>query len=295
MRVSCFTFIRNGVRLGYPFVESIRSALPLCDEFIVVCGDCSDDTRDRIAAIGDPRIRIIDSVWSAAMQTKGYVFAQQKMIGQFNCSGDWAFYIEGDEILHEDDVETVRAAMERHHGDPRVEALYFDYHHFWGSVDWVGASHSFYRQEARIIRTSLRSFTDDSIGFLVLERGRKGRRPYAAPTGAPLYHYGNARAATFMAEKYVEIAPAYGRAAHKPEKVTAAGYYANWDRRLLRCFEGTHPAVMADWIATCAEKAFEPVVMPRLRRRQRRNLLTLAVERILPVDFSKRHFIRAKI
>ena len=32
MRVSGFTFIRNGTMLGYPFVESIRSALPLCDE-----------------------------------------------------------------------------------------------------------------------------------------------------------------------------------------------------------------------------------------------------------------------
>src|SRR5262245_20780388 len=126
MRVSRFTFIRNGVKLGYPFIESIKSALPLYDEIVVVCGDCSDDTRDRIAAIGDPRIRIIDTVWSAAMRTKGYVFAQQKMIGQFSCSGDWAFYIEGDEVLHEDDVDIVRAAMARHLDNPRVEALYFD-------------------------------------------------------------------------------------------------------------------------------------------------------------------------
>jgi hypothetical protein len=294
MRISCFTFIRNGVRLGYPFVESIRSALPLCDEFIVVCGDCSDDTRERIVAIGDPRIRIVDTVWSTAMRTKGYVLAQQKMIGQFNCSGDWAFYIEGDEILHEDDLETVRDAMERHYGDPRVEALYFDYYHFWGSVDWVGASHSFYRQEARIIRTSLRSFTDDSIEFLVLEDGRKGRRPNAAPTGAMLYHYGNARAATFMAEKCAEIAPAYDRPANRPVNPLAA-YYAGWDRRLLRRFDGRHPAVMADWIATCAEKAFEPAVTTELGPRQRRNLLSLTIERILPVDFSKRHFIRIKV
>jgi hypothetical protein len=62
MRVSCFTFIRNGTKLKYPFVESIRSALPLCDEFIVAVGDCQDDTRERVLAIADPRIRIIDTV-----------------------------------------------------------------------------------------------------------------------------------------------------------------------------------------------------------------------------------------
>src|SRR5262249_51499470 len=201
-----------------------------------------------------------------SMRTKGYAYAQQKMIGQFNCSGDWAFYIEGDEVLHEDDLDTVRSAMAKHLDDRRVEALYFDYFHFWGSVDWVGASHSFYRQEARIIRPSLRSFTNDSIGFLILEDDRKGRRPYAAPTGATLYHYGNARDASFLAEKYAERAPVYGRPPYKPGNVTAAAFYAGWDRRLLRRFEGRHPAVMADWIATCAEKDFEPVAMlPRLR------------------------------
>ena len=58
--------------------------------------------------------------------------------------------------------------------------------------------------------------------------------------------------------------------------------------------EGRHPAIMSGWIATAAEKDFEPVVT-RLRPRQRRNLLSLTVERFLPVDFSKRHFIRAKV
>ena len=35
MKISAFTFLRNGVLLGYPFEESIRSVLPLVDEFVV--------------------------------------------------------------------------------------------------------------------------------------------------------------------------------------------------------------------------------------------------------------------
>ena len=34
MKVSGFTFLRNPHKLGYPFIESIRSVLPIVDEFI---------------------------------------------------------------------------------------------------------------------------------------------------------------------------------------------------------------------------------------------------------------------
>ena len=44
MKVSGFSFLRDGVKLGYPFVESIRSALPVCDEFIVAVGRSDDGT-----------------------------------------------------------------------------------------------------------------------------------------------------------------------------------------------------------------------------------------------------------
>ena len=44
MKVSGFTFLRNGQEFGYPFIQSIRSILPLVDEFIIVLGLCDDDT-----------------------------------------------------------------------------------------------------------------------------------------------------------------------------------------------------------------------------------------------------------
>jgi hypothetical protein len=91
MRVSGLTFVRNGTMLGYPFVESICSALPICEEFAVAVGAGEDDTPDRIQAIGDPKIRILKTRWNEGITAKGYVYAQQKMIAQFNCTGDWAF------------------------------------------------------------------------------------------------------------------------------------------------------------------------------------------------------------
>ena len=100
MKVSAFTFIKNGQILGYPFLQSIQSVLPIVDEFVINVGKSEDDTLDLVKSISSPKIRVIESNWNENMQDRGYVYGQQKMIAQFNCVGDWAFYIEGDEIYH---------------------------------------------------------------------------------------------------------------------------------------------------------------------------------------------------
>ena len=139
MKVSGFTFLRNGQKLGYPFVASIRSILPLVDEFVIALGPCDDDTEKMLREIGDPKIRIIPTQWNERIQpgysVKGFVYGQQKSIALFNCTGDWAFYLEADEVVHEDDLPKIRAAMEKHLDDARVEALAFDYLHFYGNAN----------------------------------------------------------------------------------------------------------------------------------------------------------------
>ena len=44
MKVSGFTFCRNAVRYDYPVTESIRSIVPIVDEFVVNVGRCEDGT-----------------------------------------------------------------------------------------------------------------------------------------------------------------------------------------------------------------------------------------------------------
>jgi glycosyltransferase involved in cell wall biosynthesis len=137
MKVSGFTFLRNGQKLGYPFVESIRSILPIVDEFVIALGPCDDDTEKLVREIGDRKILVIPTQWNERIQpdysVNGFVYGQQKSIALFNCTGDWAFYLEADEVLHENELPKIRAAMERHLGEARVEALAFDYLHFYGN------------------------------------------------------------------------------------------------------------------------------------------------------------------
>ena len=73
MKVSAFTFIKNGVILGYPFLQSIKSVLPIVDEFVINVGDSEDETLQLIQEIKNPKIRIIESKWSQNMRDRGYV------------------------------------------------------------------------------------------------------------------------------------------------------------------------------------------------------------------------------
>jgi glycosyltransferase involved in cell wall biosynthesis len=291
MRVSGFTFVRNAHRYGYPVVESIRSALPLVDEFVVAVGRCDDGTRESIAAIGDPRIRIIDTEWNEKAPALGFLLAQQKMIAEFNCTGDWAIYIEADEVLHEDDLPALRESMARHLPDPRVEALYVDFLHFYGSAEWLAQGHVWYKQEARVIRNDLRAMTTDSLYFLVFDHKKRGRYPRAASAGARYFHYGHCRASAIHAVRRKELMEIDHNAPAAIDEIRAEAIYCP-DIRLLKRFEGTHPAVMKEWIATRSERNFTPVARTPLKGRALRNYLGIQLGRLTGLDLSKRHFTR---
>ena len=67
--------------------------------------------------IDDPKIRIIHAQWNECIRpdysVKGFVYGQQKSIALFNCTGDWAFYLEADEVIHENDLPKIRAARRK--------------------------------------------------------------------------------------------------------------------------------------------------------------------------------------
>lgn len=288
MKISGFTFLRNGTLMGYPYVESIRSILPLVDEFVINVGEGDDDTLERVMAIADPKLRIIRSHWNDRMHSKGFVYAQQKMIAQYNCTGDWAFYLEGDEVLHENDLDRIRDSMLLHLGNPKVEALAFHYHHFYGTPHQTATSAAWYRNEVRVIRNTIRTYAPDGLYWMVLPTHRRGRHPYAAHTGATIYHYGWARSASKMAEKTKRIAQYWDSVA--PPKFD----YGNIDAKILKPFSGTHPAVMAEWIRTEAEQEFRPNPDYQLSRREKKHRISRKLEDLFGWDLSKKHYLPVK-
>ena len=109
MKISAFSFLRNGAKLHYPIIESIRSALPVVDEFVIALGDSDpdDDTREKIEALGSDKITLIDTIWDLDQFPNGTVYAQQTDVAKSHCTGDWLLYLQGDEVLHEDDAPKI--------------------------------------------------------------------------------------------------------------------------------------------------------------------------------------------
>jgi hypothetical protein len=282
MKVSAFTFIKNGQILGYPFIQSIQSILPIVDEFVINVGQSEDDTLALIQSINDSKIRIIQSTWNDNMHDRGYVYGQQKMIAQFNCTGDWAFYIEGDEVYHEDDLDKIKASMQAHVDNPEVEALVFDFYHFYGNANSYLDSPGWYRSEARIIKNSVRSYAPDGLFWLVLGSNKKGRYPKAKHTGVHCYHYGWVRSEEQMNLKSEKVQKYWGGKAVKID-------YSQMDQSIIKEFSGTHPAVVQDWLPK-NKGIYQVDPNYQLTKKQKKHHLMIKFEKWFGLELSKKHF-----
>ena len=247
MHIAGFTIIRNALRNDYPVVEAICSILPVVDEMVVSVGDSDDGTEELIRSIGSPKIRLVHSVWDPALRTGGTVLAVEtdKAFRQISPAADWAFYLQADEVVHERYHDAIRQAAAQHLHDPAVEGLLFDYEHFYGTYDYVGASRRWYRHEVRIIRNdpAIHAYRD-AQGFR-----RAGQKLRVQPAQATVYHYGWVKEPRQMRSKMDSLATFWdgGQAPAGPANPAAAFAYEDFDA--LRYFEGTHPAVMRERVA----------------------------------------------
>ena len=283
MKISGFTFIRNGTILGYPFIESINSILPICDEFIIAVGPSEDDTLTLLKKIKSKKIKIIQTQWNENMKDRGFVYAQQKMIAQFNCSGDWAFYLEGDEVIHQDDLKTIKKVMQTSLNNSNIESLVFDYYHFFGSKDWIATSPAWYRNEARIIRNNLRAWSPDALYFVNMDKNKKGRYPNAILVGVPIYHYGHIRSVASMNDKLKRVGKYW-----KTKIPNFISYKI--DPQAVKPFLGQHPFIMNKWLKEKAEPFFNPDKNHLLTKREKKHRWLMLLEKWLNKDLTNKHF-----
>jgi len=282
MKISAFTFIKNGQILGYPFLQSIQSVLPIVDEFVINVGESEDDTLSLIESISSSKIRIIKSKWNDSMIDRGYVYGQQKMIAQFNCTGDWAFYIEGDEIYHENDLNQIQSAMQNYLKDSNVEALVFDFYHFYGNANTYLDSPGWYRSEARVIKNSVRSYAPDGLFWVVLDQNKKGRYPRAKHIGVNCYHYGWVRSEEEMNLKSQKVQKYWGKDYVKVD-------YSQINSMIFKEFKGSHPKIIQSWLPKDIG-IFNADSDYKLSSKEKKHQILLKIENIFGNDFSKKHY-----
>jgi glycosyltransferase involved in cell wall biosynthesis len=243
MSISGFSFARNADKLGYPVAESILSILPVCDEFVVAIGkgDADDKTRLLVESIGSEKIKIIDTEWTDRETLKNAIYSQQTNIALRECKGDWCFYIQADEVLHEKYLETIVRKCELYKNDPEIEGLLFAYRHFWGDYDHYQAGHAWYPNEIRIVRNGIGvESIGDAQSFRI-----DTRKLRVARAEATMFHYGYVRDSRLMQTRNVEIETTY-RGKEETKKLFAKQPklfdYGTLQNKYV--FTGSHPAVL---------------------------------------------------
>lgn len=262
MKISGFTFVKNATKLYIPVKESISSILPLVDEFWIALGkgDEEDHTRTEIESLQSDKIRIINTEWDTPSFPKNTVFAHQTDIAKEKCTGDWLFYLQCDEVVHEKYLETIRKDCEKYLDDQEVEGILFHYKHFWGDYEHYHVGHNWYPKEIRIIRNkpeihswrdaqSFRKFKEFNYSFEDYWKKEDSEKLKVALSEAYIYHYGWVRPPEMMTIKDKSNSTSY----HGAEKSQVLlkdmpKYFDYGPLQKLPVFKEGHPKVMKEWI-----------------------------------------------
>jgi hypothetical protein len=242
VKVSGFTIVRNVIRYDYPVVESIMSVLPLCDEFIISVGKSDDDTMKLMNMISNEKIKIIESVWDDNLREGGKVLAIEtdKAFAAVSPESDWAFYIQADEVIHENDLSKIKEALLKYKDDKEVEGLLFNYKHFYGSFDYVGDARQWYRNEIRIIKNdkSISSYRD-AQGFR-----KNGQKLKVKKFDATVYHYGWVKPPAAQQAKQQSFHKMWHDDEWMKKNIPPVEEFDYSKIDSLQHFKGTHPSVM---------------------------------------------------
>ncbi len=243
MRISGFTIARNAVKFYFPLKESILSILPLVDEFIVALGDSEDETEEVVRSLNSPKIRIFRRKWDERLFRGGEILRHETNFALSKCSGDWCFYLQADEVVHEEDLEKIRHYCEKYLEDERVEGFLFNYYHFWGDYNHYLPVHGWYQQEIRIVRNriGIESYKDAQSFRL------KGRKLRVVHIPVYIYHYGWVRPPEILVRKRAEQEEMHvGRGSVNRKELPEFFDYGPLGR--IPEFKGTHPKVMEERI-----------------------------------------------
>lgn len=247
MKVSGFTIIRNAEKFDYPVKESILSVLPLVDEFVVSIGQSDDNTEQIIRSIASDKLKIVHSIWDDNLREGGKLLSIEtnKAKVQISPDADWCFYIQSDEVVHENDFDKIYSSMQKNLKNDKVEGLLFRYHHFFGNYDYVAVSRKWYRHEIRIIRnrSDIVSYKD-AQGF----RKTNNQKLKVIDTGAYIYHYGWVRHPFAQLEKQKHFHKLWHDDDWLQKNLDEKKILNYEVNDLLEKFEGTHPSVMKERI-----------------------------------------------
>jgi len=258
MTISGYTFVRNASKLAYPLRESILSIIDFVDEYVITycSGDEDDTTLEIIKSINSDKIKIIDADWNPEIYKQNTLYSHLSDIAKKNCSGDWLFYLQVDEVVHEKYIEVIRNACNFYLEDNKIEGLLFNYRHFWGDYDHYFTHHGWYPKEIRVIRNlheihswrdaqSFRFFSNFEPTTEHYQTKEGARKLNVALIPAEIFHYGWVRPPSTMSNKQHRMGKTWD--SKRVDRKIIDYDYGPLNK--VPQFMGTHPKVMKERIS----------------------------------------------
>jgi hypothetical protein len=107
--LSGYMIVRDVVDQGYPYLEAIRSALPVCDEFLISDGFSSDATWEGLEALRvrfPDKIRLFRDSWEGGTN-HGEILAAMSNRLRERCGGAYCLNLQANEIIPRVSLEQI--------------------------------------------------------------------------------------------------------------------------------------------------------------------------------------------
>ena len=247
MKISAFTIVRNATILEYPVVESILSILPIVDEYVVLVGKSDDDTLDLIKGIDSDKIRIVENEWRDDLKKDGLFFSHLTNLAMEKCTGDWAFSLQADEVIHEKDLPALQQLIGRCDKNPAVKAISLRFYQFYG--DYRTYNPYGHRKACRIVRNNGEVMNIwDGVAFALRAtpetRLLEGPPEHIVKSSIYIYHYSWVKDPSRLLQKFNILDVHY-----RGDKANHLSRF-DFDLRMVKRFKGSHPKVMEKRIAS---------------------------------------------
>ncbi len=109
MKLSIYTFVKDGLYYDFHVVEMLKHHIPLADEIIVNEGYSKDGTYEAIATLHQ-KIKVFRSHWDKSNPKEWY--RKFKNACREKCTGDWCILLDCDEFIPEWEFPKIRRTLE---------------------------------------------------------------------------------------------------------------------------------------------------------------------------------------
>lgn len=136
--ISGFMAVKNVVAQGYPFLEAIVAALPVCDEFLISEGYSTDETWEAVQWVRSrypDKIKLYRDRWHGPLKGGEQIAVMQNAVLE-RCRGNYLLSVQANEIFHEASYAELRALPQIY---PGVEIFNLPFYTMLGSriLWWV--------------------------------------------------------------------------------------------------------------------------------------------------------------